>query len=221
MRDLGKTHRIFIIMKLHNTLTIILLAAGIACASAQTQSHKNNAHQKAHAELLANAKIGLDKSVIKDFIKYDIENREAEFEMINQPSAETSMMLTDLLTEARTHIGKRYRAGSKGPSSFDCSGFSSYVFRQFGIALGASSRDQYKQGVAVDRKSLRKGDLVFFTGRNSRSSVVGHVGIVVSANNETGDFTFIHASTSQGVKIDSSTGYYARRFVGAKRVIND
>ena len=46
-----------------------------------------------------------------------------------------------------------------------------------------SSRTQYTEGSTVDRKDLRKGDLVFFTSRRSGRNV-GHVGIVVSADNE-------------------------------------
>lgn len=177
-------------------------------------------HRQTHTRLLANAKSGMDKSIIKDFIKQDVDRRENTLKEENPFSQEARILVGDLLKEARTHIGKRYRRGSKGPSSFDCSGFSGYVFRQFGYDLGASSRDQYHDGEAVDRKDLRAGDLVFFKGRNTRGGI-GHVGIVVKADNEKGTFSFIHASTSQGIRIDSNDGYYARRFVGARRIIND
>ncbi|MDE6444052.1 MAG: C40 family peptidase, partial [Muribaculaceae bacterium] len=176
------------------------------------------AHQKAHASLLANAKSGLDKSVIKDFVKQDVIKRENAATSKNN---ETNTMINDLLKEANKHIGKRYRSGSKGPDAFDCSGFAGYVYKQFGYTLGASSRDQYLQGEKVEKGNLKKGDLVFFTGRNSRSETIGHVGIVVTADNEKGTFSFIHASTSQGIRIDTNTGYYAHRYVGAKRIIND
>lgn len=208
-------------MNLKKIFTISLLAC--ACMSginAQTKS-TNNIHHRAHSQLLANAKSGLDKTIIKEMIQKGVEAREIETEKRTSISNETSAMLSDLLTEAKKHIGKRYRSGSKGPNAFDCSGFAGYVYRQFGYSLGASSRDQYTQGEKVDPKDLRKGDLVFFTGRNSKSSVVGHVGIVVSADNEKGTFSFIHASTSQGVRIDTNTGYYSHRYVGAKRIITE
>lgn len=206
-------------MRLKYLISILLSGAGITSMAAQTAS-THDAHQAAHKQLLANAKSGLDKSVIKDIIKQDIERREAMFE-VNHMTEATSTLLADLITEARSHMGKRYRSGGKGPNAFDCSGFSSYVFRQFGYFLGASSRDQYNQGEKVDVKDLRIGDLVFFTGRNRRSGRVGHVGIVVSADNEKGSFKFIHASTSQGIKIDSNTGYYDGRYLGARRVIDN
>ena len=108
----------------------------------------------------------------------------------------------------------------KGPNEFDCSGFTSYVYKQFGYTISPASRIQYTDGVKVDRKTLRKGDLVFFTSRSSGRNV-GHVGMVVSADNETGSFKFIHASI-RGVKISSSDeAYYAKRYVGARRIITE
>ncbi len=179
-----------------------------------------NAHQAAHQQQLANAKSRLDKSVIRDFIKQDVEKREEAALKGQHMSAATSSLLVDLLSEAKSHMGKRYRSGGKGPDAFDCSGFAGYVYKQFGYKLGASSRDQYLQGEKVEIKDLRMGDLVFFTGRN-RKGGVGHVGIVVSVDKEKGTFKFIHASTSQGIRIDNNAGYYDGRYLGARRIITD
>ena len=63
-------------------------------------------------------------------------------------------------------------------------------------------------------------DLLSEAGRN-RNRGVGHVGIVVSADNDKGTFKFIHASTSQGIKVDSSDGYYTHRYLGARRLITE
>lgn len=205
-------------MKLVLTLLII-------CCSAMTcgaqEANTSLLHRQAHRDLLANAaKSRLDNNVLQDMMLRDFAVR-GEAEEADGMSAELTQMLGDLLKEARSHLGKRYRSGAKGPSAFDCSGFAGYVFRQFGVTLGASSRDQFGQGEKVERESLRPGDLVFFTGRNSRSRTVGHVGIVVTADNESGNFTFIHASTTGGIKIDGSTGYYSGRYMGARRVLAD
>lgn len=203
-------------MKLYSLLAIIFLT-GSLLASAQTKSSEK-AHMQAHRQQLANAKSRLDKSVIQDFIKHDIERREQEVLNYNPLSAESTQMVKDLLQEARKHMGKKYRSGGKGPSAFDCSGFSSYVYRQFGYNLSGSSSAQYYDGEEVAKNDLRPGDLVFFKGR-SRSRGVGHVGIVVSADNEKGTFRFIHASTSQGIRIDVNDGYYSSRYLGARRII--
>ena len=101
------------------------------------------------------------KNVIQDFIKNDIGRREDAVANPDKLSSESAAMINDLLSEAKNHLGKRYRSGAKGPNAFDCSGFSSYVYRQFGYSLGASSRDQFNQGEPVDKNKLRAGDLVF------------------------------------------------------------
>ena len=70
----------------------------------------------------------------------------------------------------------------------------------------------------MERTELRKGDLVFFKGRNSKGGV-GHVGIVVEAD-DNGNFSFIHAATSKGITISNcNEPYYAKRYVGSKRII--
>lgn len=129
-------------------------------------------------------------------------------------------MVSDLISYAKKFMGTRYVRGGKSPKGFDCSGFTGYVFRQFGYTLNASSASQATQGVKVSREEAEPGDLLFFTGRNSRSGRVGHVGIVVDNNIETGEITFIHASISGGIRIDSvSAPYYAKRFLSVRRVL--
>ncbi len=207
-------------MKLTHILTIIFLSAGSLFADAQTTATES-AHAKAHKQLLANAKSRLDKSTIQDFIRNDVDRREQEAVAKNSLSAESSQMVQDLLKEAKTHMGKRYSSGSKGPNAFDCSGFSSYVYRQFGYNLSSSSSAQYYDGEEVKKNDLRPGDLVFFKGR-SRNGGVGHVGIIVNVDNEKGTFNFIHASTSKGIRIDNNTDpYYSARYVGARRIITE
>lgn len=205
-------------MNLNKIIAGVMLMACVATGVARTNSSARRAHDANHKTQLANVKKSkMDENTIKEILKEDIANR--EHAGLNGLSAESDRMLNDLLKEACKHIGKPYRHGSKGPSAFDCSGFSSYVYRQFGFNLSPASRAQFTQGEKVDRKELRKGDLVFFTSRSSGRNV-GHVGIVVEADNNTGDFSFIHASI-RGVKISKCEGYYAGRYIGAKRIITE
>ena len=126
-------------------------------------------------------------------------------------------IINDLINEAHKHLGAKYIWGAKGSKSFDCSGYTSYIFNKIGYNIGRTSRLQYTEGIPVDRNQLKSGDLVFFTRRNSGKNV-GHVGIVIASNNKTGEFSFIHASV-KGVKVSECVGYYERRYVGAKRII--
>ena len=129
------------------------------------------------------------------------------------------------LTDSVVNYGKLllntpYHHGSAGSSSFDCSGFTSYVYRNFGYNLGRSSEDQAQQFDSVKRDQIKTGDLVYFSGRR-RSHRVGHVGIVVAAKQD-GNFEFIHASVGNGVIISKSDeDYYKKRFIKANRVIYD
>ena len=114
--------------------------------------------------------------------------------------------------------GTPYRYGASSPRGFDCSGFTSYVFKRFGIELDRSSRGQISDGVRVKQKDLQPGDLVFFQGRSGRGGV-GHVGIVTKVNDDN-TFHFIHSACSSGVTESKNTeSYYSRRYVGACRVL--
>lgn len=124
----------------------------------------------------------------------------------------------DILSQATSLIGARYRSGSKGPYTFDCSGFTSYVYGLNHVSIGCSSREQYARNIPISREEMQPGDLVFFTSPRSGRNV-GHVGIVMDVDPINDTFTFIHASTKDGVKISSSTdGYYQRRYVGVRRI---
>lgn len=190
--------------------------------SAQAQIPNSKAiHKEMHSRLLANANNGIDKRVIQDYIKGELEAKESPNSIYGDLSSESIAMIVDLLDEAHSHTGKRYRSGAKGPNNFDCSGFTSYVYKQFGYSISPSSGSQFYEGMEVAKGDLRPGDLVFFKGRNSKGAV-GHVGIVVNADNEKHTFTFIHSATSSGIRVDSSTApYYQKRYVGAKRIITE
>jgi cell wall-associated NlpC family hydrolase len=109
---------------------------------------------------------------------------------------------------ARRLLGVPYSFGGSSPSSgFDCSGFTSFVYAHFGIALPHYSVAQFSLGRRVSRGSLQPGDLVFFDG-------LGHVGLYI------GHEQFIHAPHSgTSVMVESMDGWYASRYDGARRVL--
>ena len=109
---------------------------------------------------------------------------------------------------AKKYIGCSYVYGASGPSSFDCSGFTSYVFKQHGISLNRTAAGQYSNGVAVSRNQLQPGDLVMFG-----KSGINHVGIYGGQ--------IVHAANkSRGVTTDTiNSGYYNNNYVGARRVM--
>lgn len=115
-----------------------------------------------------------------------------------------------IVNAASKYIGVRYVYGGTSPSGFDCSGLVQYACRQVGISVNRTSRDQFKNGVAVAKSDLQPGDLVFF----SKGSSISHVGIYA------GNGQVLH-SPSPGKRVCytalSSMCSYSR-YVGARRV---
>ena len=127
-----------------------------------------------------------------------------------KPSRKTQFHLPigkRIVDYAKHFRGVRYVYGGSSPrSGFDCSGFVRYVYGHFGISLAHSSYAQFGRGRRIARKALHPGDLVFFDG-------LGHMGIYV------GNGHFIHAPHSgTRVRIETLSGWYSSRFVGARRL---
>lgn len=111
---------------------------------------------------------------------------------------------------ALNFLGTPYVWGGTTPSGFDCSGFTKYVYQQFGYTLNRTAAQQLNNGYSVS--NLEPGDLVFFNNTYSTSAAASHVGIYI------GDNQFVH-SASGGVKVTSlSDSYYASRYIGARRI---
>lgn len=121
-----------------------------------------------------------------------------------------------VVSYAKTFLGSPYAYGGSGPRTFDCSGFTCYVYRHFGYELHRSATDQGAyDGQRVSRRDLRPGDLVFFGTKGT----IGHVGIVTSIEGD-GEFKFIHSGSSTGVTISlSSLNYWKQRYMGASRIL--
>ncbi|MEP6583172.1 MAG: C40 family peptidase [Ginsengibacter sp.] len=135
---------------------------------------------------------------------------------------ETSKLKPDnLVTFAESLIGTPYKYGSTDPSlGFDCSGFITYVFNHYNIKVPRSSKDFINTGIEVPFDKSRKGDLILFTGTDSTERIIGHMGIVVSNDND--GLKFIHSTSgkSYGVVITDFNQYYRGRFVKTIRVFN-
>ena len=113
-----------------------------------------------------------------------------------------------ILAFARQYLGYPYVYGGASPSGFDCSGFTTYVYKHFGVSLSRTAAGQASNGRAVKRSELQVGDLVMFC------SPINHVGIY-AGNNQ-----IIHAANkTRGVVIDTiSSGYYNTNYNCARRI---
>ena len=127
--------------------------------------------------------------------------------------AASSSLGQQVVDYAKQFLGVPYVYGGNGPNSFDCSGFTTYVYRHFGYTLNRTATGQLSNGVSVSKSELQPGDLVFF--KDGGSKPVSHVGIYI------GGGQFIHASTSTyEVRInDLTSGYYNNVHVYARRIL--
>ncbi|MDB5206491.1 MAG: NlpC/P60 family protein [Flavisolibacter sp.] len=119
---------------------------------------------------------------------------------------------------AKTLIGIPYLYGSTDPAKgFDCSGFITYVFNHFDIAVPRSSIDFTNVGSEVSDAGAKPGDIILFNGTDSLEKFVGHMGIVVS---NTDSLYFIHSTSGKkyGVTITSLGEYYKKRYVKTVRI---
>jgi len=121
----------------------------------------------------------------------------------------------DVAGYAVQFIGYRYRWGGTGPGGFDCSGLTSYVYRQYGVGLPHSAAGQFstRYGAMIGNMgSLAPGDLVFFANTGGHRGI-SHVAIYI------GGGQIVHAMTpSYGVQVSGVwSSYWQNHFVGAIR----
>lgn len=138
-------------------------------------------------------------------------NNSSNDEYVN---SDRNQKINNIIATANRQLGKPYVWGAEGPSSFDCSGFTSYVYRNGGnTSIPRTSRQQATAGIMVERQNLQVGDLIFF---NTSGSGISHVGMYI------GESKFIHASTNERkVRVDKLTSsYYSGKYVTARRIIN-
>ena len=141
---------------------------------------------------------------------------------VSADSIRAAATADSLIDYARLSLGKPYRYAARGPSAFDCSGFTSYVYAHFDYSLSHSSSRQWHQGrpVRKDIKHLQPGDLVFFSGRRI-SQTPGHVGIYIGPDPGGKSFTFIHAARTGVIISHLYEPYYQARYLGARRLLPD
>jgi len=133
-----------------------------------------------------------------------------------EENAGSTISRNKIVENAQKYLGTPYVWAGSSPSGFDCSGFTSYVMKDFGKELSRRSEDQYNDGKKVKEKNVQKGDLIFF----SNGSGISHVGIVVSEKGQ--PLVMIHASSSKGVIVTDieSSEYWMKRLHGFATYVN-
>ena len=133
----------------------------------------------------------------------------------------TTPKMDSLLAIAKAQLGVPYKWATSNPNiSFDCSGFTHYVYQSLGIQSSRSSKVYGSLGHRVSLEECQVGDCILFSGTQPGSKTIGHVGIVIEKN-ESG-MKFIHCSSSKkhfGVSItDYYKSNYTKRFLQIRRL---
>lgn len=127
-----------------------------------------------------------------------------------------------LLSFANTLKGIPYKYASIDPAEgFDCSGFITYVFNHFNIAVPRRSVDFTYIHHPVNLNEAKTGDLILFTGTDSTIREVGHMGIIIKQLGR--ELTFIHSTSGKanGVTETPFNSYYQGRYVKTVRIFPD
>jgi cell wall-associated NlpC family hydrolase len=125
----------------------------------------------------------------------------------------------ELMAFAESLKGVPYKYASTDPKvGFDCSGFITYVFNHFNIAVPRSSIDFTNVGKTIPVEQAKRGDIILFTGTDSTERFVGHMGLITA--NDKGVLQFIHSTSGKayGVTVTPFNDYYKGRFVRTLRI---
>ncbi len=124
-----------------------------------------------------------------------------------EDSSKWDQLRLTIITLAKEQVGKKYQRSSKGPNSYDCSGLVHYVYNRMELPVGASASDQCQQGKKIELDNAKKGDLIFFGGKDH----ITHVGIITE--NSKNRLMMVHSSSSRGVIEENvlNSDYWVRR----------
>lgn len=130
---------------------------------------------------------------------------------------ETLDKIDSVIDFGKTLLGKPYKFVVEGSRVLDCSGFISYIFGRQGLDLPASSASLARLTENIKQSEIKKGDLMFFMGRNRKRNKIGHVAMVTFVDDDL--IEIMHAS-SRGIIVEqyNSNSYYTSRLLFAGRL---
>lgn len=127
-------------------------------------------------------------------------------------SSNNGSSASGIISAAKKYVGHNYVFGGTGPSGFDCSGFTQYIYGQAGVSIPRTTTSQANVGTRLSKSQLKPGDLLVFS--NTYKAGPSHVGVYI------GDGNFVHAANSRkGVRVDSvNSSYYSSKFTSGRRL---
>lgn len=135
-----------------------------------------------------------------------------------KPSAEPSRndsgksLGINIVNKAKQYIGGKYVFGGTTPAGFDCTGFTQYIYKQFGISIPRTTTAQATVGKSLSKSQLQPGDLIIFS--NTYKEGPSHAAIYI------GNGDFVHAANAtKGIRVDSiNSSYYSGKFHSGRKL---
>lgn len=128
-----------------------------------------------------------------------------------QASVATTEKAAEVVSLAKSLLGKDYTYGAEGPTTFGSAGLATYIYGKAGVAIEDTIAELYRAGEAVAKSDVQAGDLVFFS--SSGSGAPTFMGIY------TGNDTFIYSSQGEDEVVQVSFSEYSHKFLGARRIL--
>ncbi|MNE07787.1 Gamma-DL-glutamyl hydrolase precursor [compost metagenome] len=147
------------------------------------------------------------------FITLSSFNLKKEKKQIQNNPTQTEINRDSIIAYAKKYLGTPYVYASSNPQKgFDCSGFVTYVFKNYGISLPRSSGEYKNLGKTLKPEDFKVGDIIVFYGYKNKTAI-GHLGIICEANGM--QSKFIHASSGKAQQVTITaldTEHYTKRF---------
>jgi len=161
----------------------------------------------------------IDTSIVVSEKSIEAENSFNFLDTVSKQNSVTTIPIDSLIAFGKTYLGLPYKTTKRAPWALDCSGYIAMLYAKFGVEIPHSSSALASITKTVDLKDAQVGDLLFFKGRDTKKSRVGHVALIIEVYND--HVIMMHSTSSKGIITEPypSKYYYNNRFIKVGRLV--
>lgn len=209
----------FIQKKSISLLCLMIAMLFISCGSSKKRASSRGGGYKSPYKIAPKTMGSTDDNTTANSPETTEDTKEVVEEAPSEVSkmAKRAVKIEKVLSVADSYMGTKHKMGGQSKSGIDCSGLVQISYKSINVSLPRSTSSQINSGNTIAIDKIVKGDLLFFTYPGGNK--VTHVGIVYEVGSSK-NVTFIHTSSSRGVRKDNLySDYWRKLFVRAKRVL--